>query len=151
MKQLVTRIFPRMASMAAAILLASASVALCGNATWTSTSGTLWSDGDNWSAHEPAGATSPDTLANDTATIRGAYQPNIVVDQDVYLAYVLLSQYNGAMAPYTLSSSNDGALHLCKSGGTISYTSTTVPNTVVTIGCPIILHNNIAVECPAER
>ena len=147
MKQIASSSRPRLTFAAAAAILLAAASAFGGSATWISTDGTLWSTGANWHTGEAAGAASPDLLANDTATIRGAYQPTIVVDQDVYLAYLLFTQYNGAMAPYTLSSANNGALHLCKSGGTISYTGTTVPDAVVTIGCPVILHNNIAVEC----
>ena len=120
------RLFRQTRMMAIAIPALFAAAALAGSATWTSANGTLWSDGDNWHTHEPAGTDSADTAGNDTATIRGAYQPNIVVDKDVFLAYVLFTQYGGAMAPYTLSSANDGALHICKSGGTISYTGTTI-------------------------
>ena len=141
------RLFRQTRKMVMAIFALSATVTLAGSATWTSSDGTLWSDGANWHTQEAAGADSADTAGNDTATIRGAYQPIIVVDKDVYLAYLLFSQYNGAMSSYMLSSTNGGALHICKSGGTISYTSTTVPDAVVTIGCPVILHNNIAVEC----
>ena len=140
------RSFRLIRMMVVAIPALFAAAALAGNATWTSSSGTLWSDGDNWYGHEPAGTDSADTAGNDTATIRGAYQPNIVIDQDVYLAYVQFMQYGGAMSSYTLSSTNGGALHICKSGGTVSYTGTTVPDAVVTIECPLVLHNNVAVE-----